>query len=95
MLEHAAKPLKEGIIHLLFTHLINVGLHDSQKGLVLPLLEGIWKFWKVFLVVMVTAGGGGPALPEGVEGRGGGGGGGAGCGGGGGGGGGGGEARGG
>lgn len=57
MLEHAAKPLKEGIIHLLFTHLINVGLRDSQKGLVLPLLEGIWKFGKVFLVVMVMAGG--------------------------------------
>lgn len=42
---------------MLFTHLINVGLRDSQKGLVLPLLEGIWKFGKVFLVVMVMAGG--------------------------------------
>lgn len=60
---YVAKSQMLEIVHLFFIHLINVDLCDSLKGLVYPLLRGIWKCVAVTLVVMVTGGGeGGPGV---------------------------------
>lgn len=56
-LESAAKSQKEDIIRSFSTSLIHVGLRDSQKRLVLPLLKGIWKSGEALLVFMVIDGG--------------------------------------